>query len=108
VEDLVGGILAMVDSDEPGPINLGNDDERTVRAIAEAVRAVVGASSPIVSVDALPDDPMQRRPDLRLARERLRWAPSTPLDVGLRAALPWFAARADRRLDGAGLGELHP
>lgn len=93
VDDLVAGIIAMVDADEAGPINLGSDDERTVRGIAEAVRAVVGSSSPIVAAPGLADDPARRRPDLRLARERLGWAPTTPLDVGLQATLPWFASR---------------
>lgn len=91
VEDLVGGIIAMIDADEPGPVNLGSDDERPVRAIAEAIRDLVGSASVIVTVPGLPDDPTRRRPDLRLARERLGWGPSTPLDAGLAATLPWFA-----------------
>jgi dTDP-glucose 4,6-dehydratase len=93
VDDLVSGLLAMVDSSEPGPINLGNDDERTVREIAEAIRELVGTASPIATLPGLPDDPERRRPDLRLARELLGWSPTTPLDVGLRATLPWFAGR---------------
>ncbi|MDQ6839390.1 MAG: NAD-dependent epimerase/dehydratase family protein [Actinomycetota bacterium] len=92
VEDLVDGLMTMMASDLPGPVNLGNDDERTVRELAELIRNLAGSSSSIVSVAALPDDPTQRRPDLTLARTRLGWAPSTPLSVGLTKTIEWFAA----------------
>lgn len=109
VDDLAAGIIAMVDSDEAGPVNLGNDDERSVRAIAEAIRHLVGTDSPIVTVAPLPDDPARRRPDLTLARQRLGWAPTTGLDDGLAATLPWFASLAPTgRRSPHEHGEVHP
>jgi dTDP-glucose 4,6-dehydratase len=92
VEDLVDGLLTLMDSDLPGPVNLGNDDERTVRELAELIRDLTGSSSPIVTVSALPDDPSQRRPDLSLARSRLGWSPSTSLVDGLTRTIEWFAS----------------
>jgi dTDP-glucose 4,6-dehydratase len=92
VEDLVDGLLRLMDSDLPGPVNLGNDDERTVRELAELIRDLAGSSSPIVTVSALPDDPTRRRPDLTLARSRLGWAPSTSLADGLTRTIEWFAS----------------
>ncbi|MDQ6783456.1 MAG: GDP-mannose 4,6-dehydratase [Actinomycetota bacterium] len=92
VEDLVGGLIDLMDSDLAGPVNLGNDDERTVQELAELIRDLAGSSSPIVTVDALPDDPGQRRPDLTLARRHLGWEPSTPLPAGLAKTIEWFAS----------------
>lgn len=92
VEDLVDGLVSVMESDLPGPVNLGNDDERTVREVAELIRDLTGASSPIVTVAALPDDPTQRRPDLTLARSRLGWEPSTSLPDGLAKTIEWFAS----------------
>lgn len=90
VEDLVDGLVALMESDLPGPVNLGNDDERTVRDVAELIRELAGSSSPIVTVAALPDDPAQRQPDLTLARTRLGWEPSTSLPDGLGRTIEWF------------------
>lgn len=92
VEDLVDGLVSVMESDLPGPLNLGNDDERTVREVAELIRDLTGTSSPIVTVAALPDDPTQRRPDLTLARSRLGWEPSTSLPEGLAKTIEWFAS----------------
>jgi dTDP-glucose 4,6-dehydratase len=93
VDDLVHGLVRLMESDLPGPVNLGNDDERTVREVAELIRDLTGSSSPIVTVPALPDDPSQRRPDLTLARSRLGWKPSTDLPDGLARTIAWFASR---------------
>ncbi len=92
IEDLVEGLLSLMESDLPGPVNLGNDDERTVRGVAELIRDLTGSSSPIVTVDALPDDPTQRRPDLTLVRTRLGWEPSTSLPDGLARTIEWFSS----------------
>ncbi len=90
VDDLVDGLVSLMGSDLAGPVNLGSDDERTVRELAELIRDLSASSSPIVTVAALPDDPAQRRPDLTLARRRLGWDPSTTLPVGLARTIEWF------------------
>ncbi|MDQ2724739.1 MAG: GDP-mannose 4,6-dehydratase [Actinomycetota bacterium] len=92
VEDLVVGLIALMESDLAGPVNLGSDDERTVREIAELIRDLTGSSSPIVTIAALPDDPTQRQPDLTLARAQLGWQPSTSLPDGLAKTIEWFAS----------------
>jgi dTDP-glucose 4,6-dehydratase len=90
VTDEVRGFLALLDSDEIGPVNIGNDGEFTVRELAELVLEVTGSSSEIVHEDLPVDDPKQRRPDLTLATERLGWAPEIPLREGLIRAAEYF------------------
>jgi dTDP-glucose 4,6-dehydratase len=101
VDDLVQGILALADSGHPGPMNLGNPTELTVRRIAADVCRVVGSTSRVRYVPRPADDPQVRRPDTSLAQEVLGWQPVVPWEVGLRRTVEWFAkrtaaARADR------------
>ena len=88
VEDLVDGLVGLMESDLPGPVTSATTTSGRVSELARLIRDLAGSSSSIVTVAALPDDPAQRRPDLTLARERLGWMPTTPLDVGLTATLP--------------------
>ena len=87
VADEVAGLLAVLDGDVPGPVNVGNPDERTIREIAELVRELTGSTSEIIEV-SLPEerfgDPRRRCPDITLARDRLEWEPTTPLRLGLQ------------------------
>ena len=92
VTDEVRGFFALLDSNEIGPVNIGNDGEFTVRELAELVLEVTGSSSEIVHEDLPVDDPKQRRPDLTLATERLGWAPEIPLREGLIRAAEYFRA----------------
>jgi dTDP-glucose 4,6-dehydratase len=89
VDDLVRGIVAMLDSRERGPINLGNPVELTIREIAEMVRELVGSSSQ-VELHPLPqDDPTRRKPDITRARERLGWSPQVPVREGITRTIEW-------------------
>jgi dTDP-glucose 4,6-dehydratase len=91
VDDLVHGILAMLDSDEPGPINLGNPVELSVLAIAELVLELVGSPSRI-ELHSLPqDDPTRRRPDITRARDRLGWSPQVSVRDGIARTIEWHA-----------------
>ncbi|HWD02104.1 MAG TPA: NAD-dependent epimerase/dehydratase family protein [Amycolatopsis sp.] len=90
VEDTVRGLLALARSDHPGPVNLGNPEELTVRQIAERVRTICGSASPIESIDAVVDDPRRRCPDITLAREALGWEPKIDSGDGLRRTAAWF------------------
>ncbi|GAB3349065.1 SDR family oxidoreductase [Amycolatopsis echigonensis] len=93
VDDTVDGLLALARSDHPGPVNLGNPDELSVREIAERVIAITGSASRIEHVDPAVDDPRRRCPDISLARRELGWAPRIPAGEGLRRTAEWFAAR---------------
>jgi dTDP-glucose 4,6-dehydratase len=90
VDDTVAGVLALADSDHPGPMNIGNPDERSVLQIARDVIAATGSRSPVVHVDRPVDDPGVRRPDTTLAREVLGWEPQVGWDDGLRSTVAWF------------------
>jgi UDP-glucuronate decarboxylase len=89
VGDLVQGILKAMNT--PGTtgevINLGNPDERTIQSIAETIIATCGSSSPIEHVEARPDDPYLRCPDISKARKLLGWEPSTGIEAGFSATI---------------------
>jgi dTDP-glucose 4,6-dehydratase len=95
VEDEVRGILALLDGDETGPVNIGNPAEFTVRELAELVIEITGAEVDIVHEDLPVDDPQQRRPDISLARRALGWEPRVELRAGLARTADWFATALD-------------
>jgi dTDP-glucose 4,6-dehydratase len=90
VDDVIEGVWRLAHADYTDPVNIGSEDERTVREFAETVRLVTESKSEIVFLPALPDDPRQRRPDLTRAREVLNWMPSTLLAEGLLKTLEYF------------------
>jgi nucleoside-diphosphate-sugar epimerase len=92
----VGGFLALYDSDETGPMNIGNPDEFTIGELADIVREVTGSTSEVV-YRALPvDDPVQRRPDITFARKTLGWEPTVPLREGIARTFEHFARQLGR------------
>lgn len=95
VDDLVVGLLALATSGLPGPVNVGNPDERSVLAIARDVVAATGSRSSIRFVPRPVDDPEVRRPDITLARSALGWSPATSWRDGLARTVESFA-RASR------------
>ncbi|GAB4270751.1 MAG: SDR family oxidoreductase [Deferrisomatales bacterium] len=91
VDDLVDGLARLMDADAfLGPVNLGNPDEFTILELAERVRELVGARVEIRFLPLPADDPVQRQPDISLARQRLGWAPKVPLAEGLRKTIDYF------------------
>jgi UDP-glucuronate decarboxylase len=90
VDDEVRGILALLDSDLTGPVNIGNPGEFTIAELADVVLEVTGSASEIVREPLPVDDPTQRKPDITLARERLGWEPEVPLREGLERTAAWF------------------
>ena len=95
VDDLIRGIVAMIDSAEPGPVNLGNPEELTVAQIAGQVIRITGSSSGI-EYRPLPDnDPARRCPVITRAWERLGWRPVIPAQEGLYRTVEWFRSRPD-------------
>jgi len=95
VDDEVAGILALLDSDLVGPVNIGNPDEFTVSELAALVLEITGSSSAVVHEQLPVDDPTQRRPDIALARAALGWEPKVALAEGLARTAEWFRARLD-------------
>jgi len=91
VDDLVRGILLLLDSTETGPVNCGTEHEFSMRELAERIVALTGSQSEIIHVDRPADDPEKRRPDLTAARELLGFAPSVGPDEGLRQTIAYFA-----------------
>jgi dTDP-glucose 4,6-dehydratase len=89
VDDTVSGILALAGSDHPGPMNIGNPEEMSVRVLAERIRGLAGSSSPIVFVDRPVDDPGVRRPNGSLAESVLGWRPRVSWEDGLRRTIKW-------------------
>lgn len=90
VDDTVDGLLALAGSPYPGPVNLGNPHEVTVRHVAELIRDLVGARSAIDFLPAVEDDPQRRCPDITVAREQLGWEPRMPYRDGLARTVQWF------------------
>ncbi|MFD5074368.1 UDP-glucuronic acid decarboxylase family protein [Streptomyces sp. NPDC058371] len=93
VDDLVRGLLAMLDSGHSGPVNLGNPAECTVRELARLVIEATDSPSTIAFGPLPVDDPGRRRPVVTRARDLLGWTARVPLDVGLRKTVDWFMAQ---------------
>lgn len=92
VEDEAAGLVALLDSGVPGPMNLGNPDESTVEELALHVIELTGSDSTLVRRPLPQDDPTQRRPDITLATEVLGWSPRVPLREGLRRTIEHLRA----------------
>ena len=92
VDDLIDGLMRLMATgpETTGPINIGNPHEIPVRELAERVIRLTGSSSKIVHRPLPQDDPMQRCPDIALARSVLGWAPKVALDDGLTKAAAYF------------------
>lgn len=92
VDDLVEGLVGLLRSDHPGPMNIGNPGELSVRALAELIRDAVGSASPLTFVPRPVDDPTVRQPDIALARAVLGWEPKIDVTDGVARTIEWFRA----------------
>jgi UDP-glucuronate decarboxylase len=92
VDDLVEGLIRLMNTpdDFTGPVNIGNANEFTILELAQRVIALTGAKSEIISKPLPSDDPVQRQPDLALARAHLGWQATTTLDEGLQRTIAYF------------------
>ena len=93
VDDLVDGMVRLMEDTDDGfigPMNLGNPGEFTIRELAQTVIDLTGSGSKILSKPLPSDDPMQRKPDISLAREKLGWEPQTDLRAGLAKTIEYF------------------
>ena len=90
VDDLVRGILLLLESDVVEPVNLGNPDERPILEVAKLIVEKTGSTSGIQLHPLPTDDPLQRCPDITKAREVLGWDPHVGLSEGLDRTIAWF------------------
>ena len=90
VSDEIDGLLALLESDHVGPMNIGNPHEFTMLELAELVLEVTGADSDLVFEPMPIDDPRQRRPDISLAERVLGWHPKVDLREGLARTHDWY------------------
>jgi len=94
VSDMVAGLVALMEAEDiTGPVNLGNPGEFTILELAQKVIKATGAKSKIMHEPLPPDDPVQRKPDISLAQQKLNWAPKINLDQGLAATVDDFRRR---------------
>jgi UDP-glucuronate decarboxylase len=90
VDDLVDGIVKLIDSKEEGPINMGNPGEFTIMELAEKIKDLTGTQSKFIYKPLPGDDPMQRKPVIELAKSKLNWEPKIMLDQGLAKTIEYF------------------
>jgi len=92
VDDLIEGFIKLMDAPDEvtGPVNLGNPVEFTIVELAKKVIDMTGSRSKIIYEKLPADDPMQRKPDITLARTKLGWEPKVQLESGLRRTIDYF------------------
>ena len=92
VDDLIEGMIRLMQTgpDVTGPINIGNPGEFTMLELAELVIKLTASGSKLVHLPLPQDDPKQRRPDIKLAKENLDWSPQIPLEAGLKQTIDYF------------------
>lgn len=90
VDDLIEGMISLMNGQCSGPINIGNPGEFTIRQLAELVRNKINNKLEIIELPLPEDDPLQRQPVIDLARERLNWYPKITLEEGLESTISWF------------------
>jgi dTDP-glucose 4,6-dehydratase len=93
VDDLVRGIVALLDSGETGPINCGTEHEMSMRDLAETIVRLTGSRSEVTLVPRTADDPEKRRPDLTRARTLLGYESTVEPEEGLRRTIEYFVSR---------------
>jgi UDP-glucuronate decarboxylase len=90
-DDLIEGFVRLMSQDEIiGPVNIGNPGEFTILELAQKVIALTHSRSQIIFKPLPVDDPLQRQPDISLAREKLGWEPTIDLETGLKKTIPYF------------------
>ncbi len=91
VDDLIEAFMRLMHQEETvGPVNIGNPGEFTILELAEKVIEMTGSASKVAFSPIPADDPVQRQPDLTLARRHLGWEPTVPLEEGLRRTIEFF------------------
>jgi UDP-glucuronate decarboxylase len=95
VSDLVEGFIRLMNSDQIGPMNLGNPGEYTILELAEKIQNMINPGAEIIFKPLPEDDPKQRQPDITRAKTWLGWEPTVPLDQGLELTVKDFRDRIE-------------
>jgi len=96
IDDLISGMSAMMEKENfIGPVNIGNPQEFTILEIAEKIIVLTGSKNKITYNSLPEDDPLKRKPDITLAREKLGWEPAVPLEEGLKKTIDYFKKIAE-------------
>jgi UDP-glucuronate decarboxylase len=90
VDDLVEGLIRLMNGAHTGPINLGNPGEFTIRQLAELVKGRINPGLELIEKPLPQDDPLQRQPIIELAQRELGWQPTIPLEQGLEPTIAYF------------------
>jgi UDP-glucuronate decarboxylase len=92
VDDLIEGFIKMMNSDDSfiGPVNIGNPGEFTILQLANEIIRLTNSRSKLVNLPLPQDDPIQRQPDITLAKQKLGWSPTVPLEEGLKKTIAYF------------------
>lgn len=90
VDDMISGIVALIESNEEGPMNIGNPEEHTILDLAQTILKMVRSNSPIKYMPLRINDPKRRRPDISYAQSALNWEPKISLKVGLENTIAYF------------------
>ncbi len=90
VDDLIDGMVKMMNGNHLGPINIGNPGEFTIRQLAELVRKKINPDLRLIEKSLPQDDPLQRQPIISLAQKELNWSPTIALEEGLDKTINWF------------------
>ncbi len=106
VDDLIRGIVGMIDSAEAGPVNLGNPEEFTVTEFARLVLRLTGSDSPVEHLPLPVDDPTRRCPVITRASQALGWQPQVRVEDGIRRTIEWFRSRPDEVRMASAAGSL--
>ena len=97
VDDLIEGMIKLMNSDLTGPVNIGNPDEFTILELAERVRNSINPELPVINKPLPADDPRKRKPDISLAERSLDWRPSISLEKGLESTIEWFRSNFEQK-----------
>ena len=95
VSDLVEGFIRLMNSDQIGPMNLGNPGEYTILELAQKIQNMINPGAEIIFKPLPQDNPKQRQPDITRAKTWLGWEPTVPLDQGLELTVKDFRDRIE-------------
>lgn len=93
VDDMVTGLIKLMEGEHIGPINLGNPGEYTIKQLASLIQEGINPDSSLVYKPLPSDDPKRRKPDITKAKTLLKWNPTVPLSEGLAATIADFKER---------------
>jgi UDP-glucuronate decarboxylase len=104
VNDLVDGLVKLMNSDYDGPVNIGNPDEYSIKKFAEEIKDMTYSNGNIIYLPKVADDPTQRNPDITIAKAKINWSPQWHVKDGLSKAVEYFQTI----LDIAGVDGIKP